>query len=51
LGDGDPLEVIEDSLSNLSFVGDRYAPADWRRKRLKLVLRDILSSYNQEEKA
>jgi len=51
LNDGDPMEAIEASLSSLSFVGDRYAPADWRRKRLKLVLRDILSSYNQEEKA
>ena len=49
LGDSDPLEVIEASLANHSFVGDRYAPADWRRKRIKLVLRDILNSYNQKE--
>lgn len=42
---------IEEFLPDLPFVGDRYAPADWRRKRLSLLLRDILKSYTKKELA
>jgi len=51
LNDNELQATIETAIAKLPFVGDRYAPADWRRKRLSLVLRDIIKSYTKKEKA
>ncbi|QKG70648.1 FAD binding domain-containing protein [Erythrobacter mangrovi] len=43
--------AIANALDQLSFVGDRYAPADWRKRRLGLLLRDVFQSQNTEAPA
>ncbi|MEM7687544.1 MAG: FAD binding domain-containing protein [Pseudomonadota bacterium] len=43
------LPAIDDALSALTFTGDRYAPADWRRRRLALLVRDHLHTQSAKE--
>lgn len=47
----DIVSAIGPALDGLDYAGDRYAPADWRRVRLAILIRDIVRRHTSEETA